>query len=114
MSVDLSIIVPLKNEEANLSNLWARLEPVLRGLGLGFEVLLINDGSTDLTADMLDAVCEADSRFACLHFSHNFGHQLAVSAGLMHLETVAVCVLDADLKDPPSALLEMLQRWKEG
>jgi len=110
----IGIVIPCFNEEQVVPRLIESLTAFLDSLLYSGRVVFVNDGSTDATARLLDAACAADARFGCLHFSRNFGHQLAVSAGLAVLDADAVCVLDADLQDPPEALLEMLQRWKEG
>jgi polyisoprenyl-phosphate glycosyltransferase len=109
----LSLIVPIYNEEATIDELRARLLPVLEPLGT-FEVILINDGSRDRSPEMLDQVCAADPRFAALHFSRNFGHQAAVTAGLH--ESIGECavIIDADLQDPPELIAEMMKKWREG
>ncbi len=114
MSVDLSIIVPLKNEEANLSNLWARLEPVLRGLGLGFEVLLINDGSTDRTLARALEMAQAIPELKIIDLSRNFGKEAALACGFSHARGAAVVSMDGDLQHPPEMLPEMVARWREG
>jgi dolichol-phosphate mannosyltransferase len=111
---DLSVVVPLFNEEANVAELERRLTAVLTGLALRWEVLLVNDGSLDGTHALLDALCARDSRYKALHLTRNFGHQAAVSAGLDHAEGETVAVLDADLQDPPELLGAMRARWAEG
>ncbi|MEB3328908.1 MAG: glycosyltransferase family 2 protein [Candidatus Sericytochromatia bacterium] len=111
---ELSVVVPLFNEEANVAELERRLTAVLTGLGLRWEVLLVNDGSLDGTRSLLDALCAQDRRYKALHLTRNFGHQAAVSAGLDHAEGDTVAVLDADLQDPPELLGAMRARWAEG
>jgi len=109
----LSLIVPIYNEEATIDELRARLLPVLEPLGT-FEVILINDGSTDRSAEMLDALCAADPRFTALHFSRNFGHQAAVTAGMHAVTGECAVIIDADLQDPPELIVEMMKKWREG
>src|SRR5688500_1695684 len=109
----LSLIVPIFNEEAVIDELRARLLPVLEPLGT-FEVILINDGSKDRSAEILDALCEKDSRFTALHFSRNFGHQAAGTAGLHEAAGECAVIIDADLQDPPELIREMMEKWKEG
>ncbi|MFZ1416361.1 MAG: glycosyltransferase family 2 protein [Defluviicoccus sp.] len=114
MSVDLSVIVPLKNEEANLANLWARLEPVLRGLSMGFEVLLINDGSTDRTLDRALEIARVVPELKVIDLSRNFGKEAALACGFFHASGGAVVSMDGDLQHPPEMLAEMVARWREG
>ena len=109
----LSLIVPVYNEEATIEALRARLLPVLEPIGT-FEVVLINDGSKDRSAEMLDAVAASDPRFIALHFSRNFGHQAAVTAGLHEATGQCAVIIDADLQDPPELIHEMIGKWKEG
>jgi dolichol-phosphate mannosyltransferase len=79
-----------------------------------FEVVFINDGSRDRSAEKLDAICNADKRFKAAHFSRNFGHQAAVTAGLHAAVGRVVVVIDADLQDPPELILQMIEMWSEG
>jgi len=109
----LSLIVPIYNEEATIDELRARLLPVLEPLGT-FEVILINDGSKDRSAEMLDALAASDPRFAALHFSRNFGHQAAVTAGLHESTGECAVIIDADLQDPPELIAEMVRKWQGG
>ncbi len=108
----LSLVVPIYNEEAVIEELRARLLPVLEPLG-SFEVLLINDGSKDRSAAMLDELCKADARFKALHFSRNFGHQAAVTAGLHASAGECAVIIDADLQDPPELIGEMMEKWEQ-
>ncbi|MEO7683726.1 MAG: glycosyltransferase family 2 protein [Gemmatimonadaceae bacterium] len=109
----LSLIVPIYNEEAMIDELRARLLPVLEPIG-SFEVILINDGSKDRSADMLDALSAADDRFIAVHFSRNFGHQAAVTAGLHESKGECAVIIDADLQDPPEMINEMMAKWRQG
>lgn len=108
----LSLIIPIYNEEAVIDELRARLLPVLEPIG-SFEVVLVNDGSKDRSAAMLDALCKSDPRFTALHFSRNFGHQAAVTAGLHAVQGQCAVIIDADLQDPPELIVEMMAKWKE-
>lgn len=109
----LSLVVPVYNEEAVIDELRARLVPVLEAIG-PFEVLCINDGSTDRSAEMLDALSASDSRFKALHFSRNFGHQAAVTAGLHAATGDCAVIIDADLQDPPELIVELVEQWRQG
>lgn len=108
----LSLIIPIFNEEAVIDELRARLLPVLEAIG-SFEVVLVNDGSKDRSAIMLDALCKSDPRFTALHFSRNFGHQAAVTAGLHAVHGQCAVIIDADLQDPPELINEMMAKWRE-
>lgn len=114
MSVDLSVIVPLKNEEANLPKLWARLEPALRGSNLSFEVLLVNDGSSDRTLDRALEMAGAVPELKVIDLSRNFGKEAALACGFSHASGAAVVSMDGDLQHPPEMLPEMVARWREG
>jgi dolichol-phosphate mannosyltransferase len=109
----LSLIVPIYNEEATIEALRARLLPVLEPVA-SWEVILINDGSRDRSAEMLDALAASDPRFIALHFSRNFGHQAAVTAGLHECTGKCAVIIDADLQDPPELIHEMMDKWKQG
>lgn len=108
------MVIPVYNEAAVLPELRRRLTAVLEGIGADFEVLFINDGSSDATAAILDRLHDDDPRFKCLHFSRNFGHQAAVTAGLRYASGDVSCVMDADLQDPPELLDALLSAWEDG
>ncbi|CAA7621381.1 putative enzyme [Candidatus Terasakiella magnetica] len=110
----LSVVIPLYNEGENVALLFDRLMPVLRGLGLGFEVLCINDGSKDDTLDRLLAVQGGVPELRVIDLSRNFGKEKALSAGLFHSRGLAVVPMDADLQHPPEAIADMLAKWREG
>ena len=110
----LSVVVPIYNEEEVIEALHSRLLQVLAPAQPSFEVVFVNDGSRDRSATMLDAICKSDSRFKALHFSRNFGHQAAVTAGLHSVTGDVVVVIDADLQDPPELINDMLAKWREG
>ena len=111
---DLSVVIPVYNEEEVLPTLHLRVREHLERTGLRFEVVLVNDGSVDATARLLRELCLVDRRFVAIHFSRNFGHQAAVTAGLVHATGRAVVVMDADLQDPPAVLERLIERWQQG
>ena len=112
---DVSIVVPIYNEEAVIEPLHSRLLQVLGpNGGQSFEVIFVNDGSRDRSAALVDSICNADRRFKALHFSRNFGHQAAVTAGLRAVSGKCAVVIDADLQDPPELINDMLAKWREG
>lgn len=112
--VTLSIIVPIYNEEAVIPELYRRITGVMDEIGESWEMVCINDGSRDRSVQMLVELHQADPRVKLVDFSRNFGHQLAITAGLDYAEGQAVVIIDADLQDPPEVIGEMLARWREG
>jgi dolichol-phosphate mannosyltransferase len=110
----LSIIVPCYNEQEVVRATYQRLTKVARQLGCAYELLFVDDGSRDATPALLDAICRDDRNARRLRLSRNFGHQVAVTAGLDHARGDAVVIIDADLQDPPEVIGEMVARWREG
>lgn len=111
---ELSVVVPLYNEQENVGELHRRLTESLRGMAIPYEIVFVNDGSRDDTARMIDALHAADPNLSVIHLSRNFGHQPAVSAGLDHARGNAVVIMDGDLQDPPEVLPQFYERWREG
>ncbi len=111
---ELSVVVPVYNEAEVLPALAARLFPVLERSGLRWEVVLVNDGSTDASWEVMRSLREAEPRVTLINLSRNFGHQLAITAGMDHAAGDAVVVMDADLQDPPEVIPKLVERWKEG
>jgi dolichol-phosphate mannosyltransferase len=109
-----SIVIPVFNEAEVLDELFRRLVALMGRLDGETEVVLVDDGSTDAGFDRMRVQHDRDRRFGVLRLSRNFGHQLAITAGLDHARGDAVVVMDADLQDPPEVVLEMAQRWQEG
>ena len=110
----ISIVIPVYNEEANLPALAGRIESAAAGWGEPFEVLFVDDGSQDSSLEMLKALNVRDPRFRYISLSRNFGHQVAVSAGLYHSSGDAVAIMDADLQDPPEVLRRFIDKLREG
>jgi dolichol-phosphate mannosyltransferase len=110
----LSLVLPIYNEEAVIRELHARLQKFLADLGLDAEVLFVNDGSRDRSMELLREVAASEPRYRILSFARNFGHQMAITAGLDYARGKAVVVLDADLQDPPEVIVEMVAKWREG
>ena len=110
----VSLVIPVYNEEATLDALFATIRDRLSRLDVSYEVVLIDDGSRDRTGEMIAEMTRRDHRFRSVHFSRNFGHQAAVTAGLHFVRGSAVVVMDADLQDPPELLGSMIDRWREG
>jgi polyisoprenyl-phosphate glycosyltransferase len=109
-----SIVAPIFNEEGNIPLLYERIAKVMDATGEPWELVLVNDASRDRSPEMLDALAEKDSRVRVLHFARNFGHQVAVTAGIDHAQGEAVVLIDADLQDPPELITEMIERWNAG
>jgi polyisoprenyl-phosphate glycosyltransferase len=110
----ISIVVPCFNEQEVLRETNRRLLAVLQQLPLKFEILYVDDGSTDATPDILREFQALDERIRVVRFSRNFGHQLAITAGLEHASGDAVAVIDADLQDPPEVLANFVAKWMDG
>jgi dolichol-phosphate mannosyltransferase len=111
---EYSLVVPLYNEEETLPELLRRLALLLDRLDGSSEVILVDDGSSDRTYELLAAARAADPRFKLLRLSRNFGHQIAVTAGLDAAAGNAAIIMDADLQDPPEVALDLAARWREG
>jgi dolichol-phosphate mannosyltransferase len=110
----LSLVIPVFNEEQVLPMLHERLQAFLTTLALPCEVVFVNDGSKDRTFPMLEGLAATEPRYKVLSFARNFGHQVAITAGLDFARGEAVVVMDADLQDPPEVVLEMVAKWREG
>ena len=111
---ELSIVAPIFNEESNIPGLHRRLGVVLQELALPYEIVYVDDGSSDRSAELLRDLAGSDPRVIVILLSRNFGHQLALSAGLDHARGDAVVLMDSDLQDPPEVIPELVGRWKEG
>lgn len=105
----LAVVVPCYNEARVLDALHARLTAVCRGLGTGYEIVLVNDGSRDETWDAMTRLAARDPHLVCVNLSRNYGHQLALTAGLAECRGRRILVIDADLQDPPELLPDMLR-----
>jgi glycosyltransferase involved in cell wall biosynthesis len=110
----LSVVAPCFNEEGVLHELYRRISQVLDGAGESWELVLVNDGSRDRTPEIMRELRAQDERVKVVDFARNFGHQIAVTAGMDYAQGDAVVLIDADLQDPPELILEMLAKWREG
>ena len=108
----LSVVAPMYNEEATAEVFYRRVCEALDAIP--FELVVVNDGSTDATGEILDRLAEGDPRVRVIHLSRNFGHQTAITAGLDHAAGDAVVMIDADLQDPPETIPTLLERWRAG
>jgi dolichol-phosphate mannosyltransferase len=107
-------VIPVLDERETLPELARRLTTVLDALDGSAEVVLVDDGSTDGSFDVMRKLHEADPRFRALRLSRNFGHQIAITAGLEHAVGQAVIIMDGDLQDPPEVVLALAAKWREG
>jgi glycosyltransferase involved in cell wall biosynthesis len=110
----ISIVVPCLNEEEVLRDTNRRLVAVLEQLPQRFEILYVDDGSADRTPEILRELQVDDERIRVVRFSRNFGHQMAITAGLEHASGDAVAVIDADLQDPPEVIADFVAKWMDG
>jgi dolichol-phosphate mannosyltransferase len=110
----LSIVAPIYNEADNISELYRRVCEVMDSIGESWELLLVNDGSTDASAEFIQQLASQDGRVRPIIFARNFGHQIAVTAGLDYSRGQAVVIIDADLQDPPEVILDLIAKWREG
>lgn len=113
-TIRYSIIAPCYNEEGNLYELHRRITEVMDRTGEIWELVLINDGSADRTPELMRELHARDPRVHFIDFARNFGHQVAVTAGMDYAQGEAIVLIDSDLQDPPELILEMIQKWKEG
>jgi dolichol-phosphate mannosyltransferase len=110
----LSVVVPLLNEEAVLEQTYTALKKHLDALEETYEIVFVDDGSTDRSRAILAARAQRDASIRVVCLSRNFGHEMATTAGLRHARGQAAIVMDADLQDPPELIAEFLRRWREG
>ncbi|WP_256761213.1 glycosyltransferase family 2 protein [Cohnella sp. WQ 127256] len=110
----LSVVVPMYNEEEVIEVTYNRLKVVLDKLGETYEIVFVNDGSRDKTTHIVRGICAVDHTVKLVDFSRNFGHQIAVTAGMDHSSGRTVVLIDADLQDPPELITDMVARWREG
>ncbi len=109
-----SIVAPVFNEEETLPNFYERIVAVMDALNEPFEILLVNDGSRDSSFQIMKNLHKQDPRVHVIDFSRNFGHQIAISAGLDYAQGQAVIIIDSDLQDPPEVIPRLIERWKNG
>ncbi|MNM24102.1 hypothetical protein D3C81_345260 [compost metagenome] len=114
MKARYSVVIPMYNEEQVISHTHKRLKQVMDNTGEPYELVFVNDGSRDRTAAIIQDIADNDPNVKLIDFSRNFGHQIAITAGMDYAEGDAVVVIDADLQDPPEVILEMIAKWKQG
>jgi polyisoprenyl-phosphate glycosyltransferase len=114
MAQRISVVVPAYNEELVINETHKRLNDALSSIAVDYEIIYVNDGSRDKTIEILKEIGAKDSHVRILNFSRNFGHQVAVTAGIQHATGDAVVLIDADLQDPPELIKEFVRKWQEG
>jgi glycosyltransferase involved in cell wall biosynthesis len=114
MHVLYSVVIPVYNEAEVLPALYRRLTQVMEGLGKPYEIIFVNDGSTDASPKLLWELRAQDPRLRVVSLSRNFGHQTAITAGLDYSSAEAVVVMDADLQDPPEVIPRLITEWRAG
>jgi dolichol-phosphate mannosyltransferase len=110
----LSMVVPVLNEQEVLQETYATLNRTLEGLEMPFEVVVVDNGSTDQTPAIMSAICAGDARWKYLRLSRNFGYQNSITAGMLAARGDAIMVIDADLQDPPELIAAFVAKWQEG
>src|SRR6188474_3196886 len=114
MKITYSIVAPIYNELDNLPELYRRVKQVMDSTGEPWELLLVDDGSTDGSNEIICALAREHNQVRPIIFARNFGHQIAITAGWDYARGDAVIIIDADLQDPPELILEMAKKWREG
>ncbi|MEB3340305.1 glycosyltransferase family 2 protein [Okeania sp.] len=109
-----SLVIPIYNEEKNLPELYRRISTIMNNMDGDAELILINDGSRDRSLQIFREFREKDSRVCYLSFARNFGHQIAVTAGLNFARGKVIVVLDGDLQDPPELIPSLIEKWRQG
>jgi glycosyltransferase involved in cell wall biosynthesis len=113
-SPTISVVAPNFNEAQTLPELYRRMCEVLDAIGETWELILVDDGSTDGSTDIIRSFAEKDGRVRPVIFARNFGHQIAVTAGLDYSRGQAVIIIDSDLQDPPEVIADLVAKWREG
>lgn len=113
-SVMYSIIVPMYNEEEVITTTFERLTEVMKQTNESYELIFVNDGSKDASAEIISELANIHDEVVLIDFSRNFGHQIAITAGMDYANGQAIIIIDADLQDPPEVMLRMIEKWKQG
>ncbi|HLF75419.1 MAG TPA: glycosyltransferase family 2 protein [Anaerolineales bacterium] len=114
MKITYSIVAPIYNELANLPELYRRVKEVMDSANEPWELVLVDDGSTDGSTEAIRELAKQDERIRPVIFARNFGHQIAITAGWDYARGDAIVIIDADLQDPPELILDMARKWREG
>ncbi|MDF1667516.1 MAG: glycosyltransferase family 2 protein, partial [Planctomycetota bacterium] len=110
----ISVVIPLLDEQETIPVMYERLSKSAESWGMDYEIIVVDDGSTDASFALLSAIRERDPHWKLLSFARNFGHQTAISAGIHYSRGDAVVLIDGDLQDPPEVIIEFIKRWRDG
>ena len=110
----ISIIIPLFNEEGNITVLYANLISVLEKISSEYEIVFVDDGSKDRSFELISKICQENSKVLGISLSRNFGHQIALTAGLEHSSAEVIITMDADMQHPPEVILSLYEKYKQG
>ncbi len=111
--MDLSVVIPIYNEQENIPLLYSRVSGVLKGMNILYELVFVNDGSKDRSITLIEELAKQDAHVKYIDFSRNFGHQIAVTAGLDYTAGNRVVIIDADLQDPPELIVDMYNKMED-
>ena len=110
----ISIVIPLLNEDGNIRVLYDALLPVVEKISPDYEIIFVDDGSKDNSYDCIKQICDQNNRVLGISLSRNFGHQIAITAGMEHASGSVVVTMDADMQHPPEVILDLYSKYKEG
>jgi len=110
----ISIVIPLLNEDGNIQVLYKALLPILEKISADYEIIFVDDGSKDNSFEIITEICQQNNRVLGISLSRNFGHQIALTAGMEHASGEVVVTLDADMQHPPEIIIDLYEKYKEG
>ena len=108
------VIVPMYNEEEVITETYQRLTTVMDSIGENYEIIFINDGSRDNTRAIISEFCRNNDKIKMIDFARNFGHQIAITAGMDYAAGECMVIIDGDLQDPPELIPDMIKIWRDG
>jgi dolichol-phosphate mannosyltransferase len=113
-NIKYTIVIPVFNEEKTIPELYRRLTAVMKGTKENYEIIFIDDGSKDMSLGLIQSLRTKDEHIKCISLSRNFGHQVAISAGISYSNGSATILMDGDLQDPPEVIPSLIKKWEEG